>query len=171
MSEHDIEIKATTEGWLILDLWSKYEDVAMHFNDLLIKLRTQALAAVAALTTIVGIFAKSGDATASWKLVAFAFAMLAIFWVAIWVIDFCYYNRLLIGAATALYALEELSKTKMRVSTIDLSTQITASVAGAVGKNPGNWPLEKGRWVFYTLVFAALLCGFLFSLCQFLKAT
>ena len=44
----------TDQGWPIYDLWTKYEDIAMHFNDLLIKLRTQALAAVAALTTLSG---------------------------------------------------------------------------------------------------------------------
>ena len=48
----------TNEGWPIYDLWTKYEDIAMHFNDLLIKLRTQALAAVAALTTLCRDFCK-----------------------------------------------------------------------------------------------------------------
>jgi hypothetical protein len=45
--------------WSVHDLWAKYEDIAMHFNDLLIRLRTQALAAVAALITLVGIFTKT----------------------------------------------------------------------------------------------------------------
>jgi hypothetical protein len=45
-------VDANEEGWPIFDVWDKYEAIAMHFNDLLIKLRTQALAAVAALSTI-----------------------------------------------------------------------------------------------------------------------
>ena len=36
-------------------LWSKYEDVAMHFNDLIIKLRTQALAGLAGVITVSGL--------------------------------------------------------------------------------------------------------------------
>ena len=39
--------------WPLFEVWVKYEEITMHFNDLLIKLRTQALAAVAALATIV----------------------------------------------------------------------------------------------------------------------
>jgi hypothetical protein len=30
----------------VFKLWSKYEDIAMHFNELLIKLRVQALGGV-----------------------------------------------------------------------------------------------------------------------------
>jgi hypothetical protein len=40
------------QGWPIQKLWEKYEDITMHFNDLIIKLRTQALAGVAALSTL-----------------------------------------------------------------------------------------------------------------------
>src|SRR5664280_1831888 len=45
--------RAEPEGWPLKDVWEKYEDIAMHFNDLLIRLRTQALAAVAAISTLV----------------------------------------------------------------------------------------------------------------------
>jgi hypothetical protein len=48
------------EGWPVFEVWKKYEEITMHFNDLLMRLRTQALAAVAALATIVGIFSKAG---------------------------------------------------------------------------------------------------------------
>jgi hypothetical protein len=45
--KHEIDVQC---------LWEKYEDIAMHFNDLLIRLRTQSLAGVAALSALVGIF-------------------------------------------------------------------------------------------------------------------
>jgi hypothetical protein len=45
----------TEQGWPVFKVWQKYEDIAMHFNDLLIRLRTQALGAIAALTTIIGV--------------------------------------------------------------------------------------------------------------------
>ena len=47
------------QGWPIRELWEKYEEITMHFNDLIIRLRTQALAGVAALSALVGIFAKA----------------------------------------------------------------------------------------------------------------
>jgi hypothetical protein len=28
------------EGWPIRELWEKYEEITMHFNDLIIRLRT-----------------------------------------------------------------------------------------------------------------------------------
>ncbi len=42
-------------------LWEKYEDIAMHFNDLLMRLRTQTLAGIAAVSALVGVFAKEGS--------------------------------------------------------------------------------------------------------------
>jgi hypothetical protein len=114
MAEDEKSAGPTNDGWPIYELWKKYEDIAMHFNDLLITLRTRALAAVAALATIIGIFAKeSGQPHTSWEMVSFAFAFLLLFWIAIWVIDFKYYNRLLIGAIAAILKLEELSKEKL----------------------------------------------------------
>jgi hypothetical protein len=56
----EAESPGTVEQWSVFELWEKYEQIAMHFNDLLIKLRTQALAGVAAISAIVGVFAKSG---------------------------------------------------------------------------------------------------------------
>ncbi len=58
--------------WEIQDLWGKYEDTAMHFNDLLIKLRIQALAGVAAISTLIGILTRT-DAlkeTGNWEIAA-----------------------------------------------------------------------------------------------------
>ena len=156
---------ANDEDWPVFELWKKYEDMAMHFNDLIIKLRTQALAAVAALATIVGVFAKADtDAHTRWEMVAFAFFILLIFWIAIWVIDFRYYNRLLIGAVSALIELEKQSKDKLRVRHIDISTRIEAAVAGKLGLEGTN--LSLGRWAFYGLVTFALIVGFVFSLCH-----
>jgi hypothetical protein len=165
-------VEANEEGWPIFELWKKYEDIAMHFNDLLIKLRTQALGAVAALTTIIGIFAKgAGGAHSNWQMVTFAFAVLLVFWCAIWALDFCYYNRLLIGAAEALCELEAKSKNALRIKYIEMSTTIEASVAGSFSPRDANWKLVMGRWAFYTLVFLALLGGCLFSWCQYVATT
>lgn len=160
------------DGWPIFELWKKYEDITMHFNDLLIKLRTQALGAVAALTTIIGIFAKgAGAAHSNWQMVTFAFAILLVFWLAIWALDFCYYNRLLIGAVEALWKLEVESKNNQRIQCIDMSTTIETAVVGSLApRNTSRKPV-MGVWVFYILVFLALSGGCVFSWCQYLATT
>ena len=152
------------EGWPIFAVWRKYEDIAMHFNDLLIRLRTQALGAVAAIVTIVGILSKTtGNPQVSWEMISIAFIFLLVFWIAIWVIDFCYYNRLLTGAVAALLALEELSKSNRYVRHIDMSTKIEDGVAGYLPNNPRACQLNFGRWVFYILVAIALIGGLVFA--------
>ena len=89
-------------------LWAKYEDIAMHFNDLLMRLRSQSLAGIAAVSTLVGLFTKQTgtDVQMGWLVAEALFAAMAIFWIAIWCLDMLYYNRLLIGAVTALKELE-----------------------------------------------------------------
>lgn len=157
------------EGWPLKDVWEKYEDIVMHFNDLLLRLRTQALAAVAAISTLVTIFAKTGaDPKLSWELAALVFSLLAIFWIAIWIIDFCYYNRLLIGAVAAILDIETLSKNAMHIRQIDISTKIERAVAREGKRPPFNWyrsfNLHFGTSAFYVLVFIALIGGIRFSL-------
>ena len=99
-------------------------------------------------------------------MVAFAFAILLAFWIAIWVIDFRYYNRLLTGAVAALREIERQSKSKLYLRPIDMSTKIEAAVAGRLEREPKAWQLGLGRWAFYVLVAFTLLGGFIFSLCQ-----
>jgi hypothetical protein len=45
-----------------LALWKEYEGVAMHFNELLIRLRTQALGGVAAISAITGFLSSTKEA-------------------------------------------------------------------------------------------------------------
>ena len=154
--------------WTIFDLWAKYEDITMHFNDLLMRLRTQALAGVAALSTLVGIFTKTDPSSVhiSWEIASAVFVGLSIFWVAIWIVDFWYYNPLLVGAVAALLKLEELSTNPPATIKIDLSTLIEESVKTGF-PNTFTWRqrirLRFGVIAFYFLVFVALLGGLGFS--------
>jgi hypothetical protein len=164
-------VEPTVEGWPIFQVWSKYEEITMHFNDLLMRLRTQALGAVAALATIIGIFARAGAEThTNWEMVAFAFAILFAFWIAVWVIDFQYYNKLLQGAVVSLVKLEEASKASVHVRHIDMSSTIEDAVAGYLPKNPKSCGTSFGRWFFYVLVSLALAAGAGLSLYRALKA-
>ncbi len=159
------------EGWPLKDVWDKYEGIAMHFNDLLMRLRTQALAAVAAISILVSIFGKTGtDPKLSWELAVLVFSLLSVFWVAIWVIDFFYYNKLLIGAVAAILDLEKMSNDTMWIRRIDISTKIENAVAG-VGEAPSytfskRFKTAFGRRAFYLIVFVALIGGLLFSVCE-----
>jgi hypothetical protein len=152
------------QGWPIKELWEKYEDIAMHFNDLIIKLRTQALGGVAALSTLVGVFAKAdlGHFTYTWEIAGFVFLGLGAFWVAIWILDFWYYNDLLIGAVAALLELEKESATKTHIAQIRLSTLVEQSAAGEMDFQ-FSWRktlrIIAPRWTFYILVFLALMAG------------
>ena len=73
----------------IFEVWAKYEEIAMHFNDLILKLRIQALGAVAVIITLVGVI--SGMVVmgeTQWGFLVTTFAYLLLFWVAIFILDF-----------------------------------------------------------------------------------
>ena len=135
-------------------LWKEYEGVAMHFNDLIIRLRSQSLGGVAAVAALAAVVAKS-DTTAElrWGLLTGAFALLSLFWVAVWALDLGYYNRLLGGAVDALLAIEKESNGSRLVDRIELSTKIEERVkSGRVCNN-------AYRITFYVVVLLALLAG------------
>lgn len=97
--------KAWTDAELILDQWHKYEAITMHFNDLLMRFRTQALGGLATVATLAGLLSKDAKA-ASAELPVF-FGVLLLFWIAAWQLDQRYYSRLLAGAVAELEAFEK----------------------------------------------------------------
>jgi hypothetical protein len=155
---------APAAGVSLFEAWKEHQQIAMHFNDLLMRLRSQSLAAVGALASVAG-FAFHGQETANatnWHALFAAFGALCVFWVAIWILDFMYYNRLLLGAVNALVAIEKASAHgQTTLTSLDLSIKIEEAVAnkgeGAAGRN------SVGRWLFYVLVFAVLVTGLLLS--------
>ena len=147
-------------------LWKEYEGVAMHFNDLIIKLRGQSLGAVAALATLAAVVAKH-DTMPEWRwgLLMGAFGFLCVFWIAVWVLDMGYYNRLLAGAVDALIIIESESKSSQFVDRIELSRKIEDRVKlGSVGNN-------GYRMTFYVVVFLVLLAGLAVSAVKLRSAT
>jgi hypothetical protein len=110
-------------------LWKEYEKIAMHFNSLIIKLRSQSLGGVAVFATLIGLVAKPEmTAKPRWELLTGAFLLLSIFWVAVWFLDLGYYNRLLAGAVDALIKIE--AQSSARVERITLSTTINEYLRG-----------------------------------------
>src|SRR6266705_4175567 len=120
---HMSEANKPNAGFDRFQVWREYEGVAMHFNDLIIRLRSQSLGGVAAAATLAAVVARN-DTTAElrWGLLTGAFALLCIFWVAVWILDMGYYNRLLVGAVDALLTLESESQGSATVDRIVLST-------------------------------------------------
>ena len=103
----------------LIKLWMKYEEIAMHFNDLLIRLRTQALGGVATIVTAAGFLTSRQSLTAAsepWGAVAAISILLLLAWVTIGFMDFCYYNKLLRGAVLGLIAIEKLSNGRIKFS-------------------------------------------------------
>ena len=122
----------------VLELWKKYEDVAMHFNDLLMRWRLQAMGGLAGLVTLAGFVV--GDAAtldARYRAMLILSGVLTFGWVGVALIDLFYYRRLLRGAVNALLAIEKSHPT------ITLSTAIENEAATASVVTP---------WIFY-------LCG------------
>jgi hypothetical protein len=147
-----------------LELWKEYENVAMHFNDLIIRLRSQSLGAVAAFATLAGVITKNDTSPQlRWGLLTGAFGLLAVFWVAVWVLDLRYYNRLLAGAVDALLTLESNSLGSEKVDRIELSTKIENGVGSGRVRN------NRCRIAFYCIVLGSLMAGAVVSACMWLE--
>lgn len=154
------------EGSDLFEVWKEYERIAMHFNELIIQLRVRALAGVAAISALVGFLSRGDPEDFRWGILAAVFFMLVIVWVAIWLLDSRYYDRLLIGSVRAILEIEEASKTQTKIREINISHRIEETVAGnftGIQKEP-FW--RSGRLWFYVLVLIALLGGSYFSLNQ-----
>ena len=148
-------------------LWKEYEGVAMHFNDLLMRLRSQSLAAVAAFAAIASALLRgSNDSGSLWGAMTGVFGLLILFWIAIWVLDLCYYNRLLMGAVQALISIEKDSAGSAPVDRITLSTEIDKMVMNTATFQSEQKGSTWGVLVFYIIVTFALSVGMVASACQ-----
>jgi hypothetical protein len=136
----EIRLKARE---LQLRAWEKHEDVAMHFNDLIMRWRLQAIGGLAGFVTLAGFVV--GDAASPqvrYRAMLILTTVIAFAWVAVGAIDLFYYRRLLQGAVDAIIELERKS------SLLNLSTRIEAfAVSGS------KW----SPWVFYLAGLAPLL--------------
>jgi hypothetical protein len=119
----------------VLELWKKYEDVAMHFNDLIMRWRLQAIGGLAGLVTLAGFVV--GDAATllvRYRAMLILSGVLTFAWMGVALIDLLYYRRLLQGAVKALLAIEKANPH------ITLSTLIEQEASCASKITP---------WVFY----------------------
>ena len=81
--------------------WDAVEKVAMHFNDLILRLRLQALAGVGLIASF------AAGKGVGLPIFGFVCLALAIVWWAIWMLDVDYYMKLLYGAVEELFRIEK----------------------------------------------------------------
>lgn len=150
-------------------LWEKQEDIAMHFNDLLIQLRTRSLAGIAAVATLIGVFAENigGNPSVGWLLASGLFATMAIIWIAIFYLDAFYYNKLLIGAVTSPVQIEEAMESGEKITSINMSRLIEQKFTEPPNSDaPADTP--KGVRRFYGIVLALIMvAGVLSAIASF----
>lgn len=148
---------------LLLATWEKHEKIAMHFNELILKIRIQALGALAAIVTVSGILLKtlSSESRIPWGLLAIVFFVLFLFWLAMWLLDFLYYNRLLTGSVESLLILEDAINSGSDIE-FNMSHKIEDAVFRKLPARPDKG-VEWGRWLFYSIVASVLLIGAAYS--------
>lgn len=124
-------------------VWEKSEDVAIHFNDLIMRWRLQAVGGLAAITTLAGFVVGDADTFRDrYKAMLMLSLFLACAWVGVAVLDLFYYRLLLLGSVRSIRKLED------QLPHIQLSTDIDL-VAGKGAK--------VAPWIFYALGLFPLL--------------
>lgn len=137
------------------EVWSKSEEVAIHFNDLLMRWRLQAVGGLAALATLAGFVAGDADTPeARYIAVILLSAMLVSGWVGVAVLDLFYYRQLLNGAVSSLLRLERT------LPGVKLSTEIDrCAKCGS----------ERAPWVFYACGLLPLLGALVWGICSYTR--
>ena len=92
----------------IIELWFHYEEIAMHFNELIIQYRLQLMGGIGSIGALSGYFigSKVDSAEMRHKLRAFIATGILLLLLAAWNLDINYYNNLLRGAVDALIQFE-----------------------------------------------------------------
>lgn len=140
----------------LFEVWKEYQESAKHFNDLILRLRVQALGGVAGLSAVLGFVGKDLPGTQFRDgAMAIAFAVLTIFWVAMAILDLFYYNRLLLGAVDAILEIEALSASGSQYVSLDLSSRIKGTVEGK-GR---NWRTSQRAPIAFYLIILLVLVG------------
>lgn len=120
MAEGDAGLPELTEDQA--RAWAKAEDVAVHFNELIMNFRLKAVGALTLAAGLVGtVLLNKGDSPPPQiNYYSFALAMwfLAIVWVAILCLDLFYYHRLLLGAVEEAIRIEKVLGERCQLSTL-----------------------------------------------------
>jgi hypothetical protein len=109
----------------IITLWFHYEEIAMHFNELIIQYRLQLMGGVGAIGVLASYLTiQYNEVSPIGKIWAITSALTLILVFGAAILDIFYYSRLLDGAV------EELIQFEKSHSSINMSTRIAATVDG-----------------------------------------
>ncbi len=133
-----------------INLWFHYEEIAMHFNGLIIQYRLQLMGGIGSIGALSGylIGSKIDSAEMRHKLRAFVATGILILLIAACNLDIYYYNELLRGAVDALIEFEK------EHPEIYMSTYIKARF---------NHSATERIYVSYSLIFIPLICFMVWS--------
>ena len=137
----------------VVALWYRYEEIAMHFNNLLMQYRLQLLGGAGAIGTVASYLIGSkvlDEEQHDWlrALVSTGFFILLV---AAASLDVFYYNRLLRGSVDALLEFEA------RHPEIQMSTRIEAAVGAG----------RHAIWAVYAMILTALGGFSLWAWCRY----
>jgi hypothetical protein len=133
----------------VLAQWAKYEEIAMHFNSLILQFRLQSVGGLATLTTVALVATEKAAPAVRRRSLIRVNLMMLFLWIGLCVLDLGYYNELLRGAVDGLKAFEAANPS------VQLSTTIATTV---------SWGTALPR-VFYGVVFLVLGFGLLWLFC------
>jgi uncharacterized membrane protein len=120
-------------------------------------LRIRALGGIGVIIALIGFISKSNTSDeVQWSLLGASFLVLAIAWFAIFILDYCYYNKLLLGAVSSTVKLE---KNEDATPTITFSSDVKSFIEGEGHKFSNLWPIIA----FYAIVFVLLIICCVYS--------
>jgi hypothetical protein len=128
-----------------IDVWYKYQSIAMHFNDLLLRLRTQALAGLTVAASVAALFSEKIPEHVRVAALRGIFVVLSLIWIAIAVADQTYYQRMLLGTVEACRTFERDTGEALNLSVAIQKKFLVGSV------------VRLGALSFYILILAALV--------------
>lgn len=130
--------------------WVQCEEIAMHFNKLILDFRVRALGGVSVAVGVMIATLKTESVDRHLPYLGGWLVAMAVIWCAVALIDRYYYQRLLHGVVIEILRIErEYGGNFLRAS-----RQIEHTVNDELGNNK-SWP----RWAFYGLPLFALVGG------------
>jgi uncharacterized membrane protein len=145
---------SVSETKIMLEEWKQVIETQMHFNDMIMRLRTTVVSIVLAFFGAASFSLQYTKLYLNFRIFSFHVSVLIIIsglvlLSAVFVLDYFYYYRMLLGAVERGYQIDEAYEKKLvdGVKIFGLSTQIRKKV----GKPHAS---KCVVWTFYGLVFA-----------------
>ncbi len=140
---------------LLLHEWKQVTDMQMHFNDMIIRMRTLAV------SVVISVFGAAGFAIGQFEdrfiriageevhVAAIVIAFGLVLWLTIFTIDYGYYYKLLIGAVRRGWQIDDAFRTVKLFDGVHLfgAARVISEAIGPTGAS------KYFVWVFYGLVY------------------